>query len=73
MKIKRNVEPKKWAKGKMYVDYIRIEVERGNMKKKDADFWINVNEKIKADPFYTAFHFFSRDHRTGNKFVPYNS
>lgn len=76
MKIYRNYPTKREKKGKMYADYMRIEVQKGTITKKDANFWLKVNAGIKKDPFYTSFHFYTHDlvqARRLNKLIPYNA
>lgn len=55
--------------GKCYFDYLKIEVMKGNLSKRDCYFWIDANKKIKADPNYTPFKFYA----SKLKPIPFNS
>ena len=75
MKIKRNYPTKRNIKqtGKSYKDYMKIEVEKGNMPKLEFIFWLDANEKLKKDSHYEPFKFYARDFKSINKPIPYNA
>lgn len=73
MQFKKFYPTKREQKGKMYSDYMKIEIDKGNISKREGRFWLRANMNLKKDPTYTVFNFYARQHRSANKQIPYNS
>ena len=67
MKTKKNYPTKRKIElfGKSYFDYLKVEVEKGQMTFCEFKFWSKINRDFKV-PSMRIF-------RTSSKLIPYNS